>query len=243
MKAARTSVEATAVTSRTRRSRFQRLRCGIEEYLFIRHERSGSSFFIAKTGRECENRKNGLRYTVRIVWKPPTRVNRQPRPASVRLYAALSVTAGPGRRPGVAAVDAETVFCVDGDPLVYGGLAKNLLLTAAMPSPRPAAKSTPTLIRLPGYPLFLALCFRLFGMENYVAAAWVQIALDLAGCLLLADFAGRMPVLARQIAPVSLRSGIRFQIRAGCTLWLAALCPFTATLRRPVAAHRVAHRR
>ena len=39
----------------------------------------------------------------------------------------------------------------------------------------------PTLIRLPGYPLFLAVCFRLFGMENYAAAAWVQIALDLAG--------------------------------------------------------------
>jgi len=40
------------------------------------------------------------------------------------------------------------------------------------------------------YPLFLALCFRFFGMENYVSAAWVQIALELAGCLLLADFAG-----------------------------------------------------
>ena len=49
-----------------------------------------------------------------------------------------------------------------------------------------------TLIRLPGYPLFLAACFRIFGMENYVAAACVQIALELAGCLLLADFARRI---------------------------------------------------
>jgi hypothetical protein len=46
----------------------------------------------------------------------------------------------------------------------------------------------PTLIRLPGYPLFLAAVLRLFGMENYFAAACVQIALDLLGCLLLAGF-------------------------------------------------------
>jgi hypothetical protein len=53
-------------------------------------------------------------------------------------------------------------------------------------------------------------------MENYASAAWVQIPLELAGCLLLADFAGR-------IVPAPLRSGA-----AHCTLWLAALCPFTA---------------
>jgi hypothetical protein len=75
----------------------------------------------------------------------------------------------------------------------------------------------PTLIRLPGYPLFLALCFKLFGMENYFAAALLQIALELMGCLLLADFAGR-------IAPSHLKSGARL-----ATLWLAALCPFTAS--------------
>ena len=74
----------------------------------------------------------------------------------------------------------------------------------------------PTLIRLPGYPLFLAVCFKLFGMENYASAAWVQIVLELAGCLLLAD-------LARRIAPAPISRGA-----AHCTLWLAALCPFTA---------------
>ena len=73
-----------------------------------------------------------------------------------------------------------------------------------------------TLIRLPGYPLFLAACFRLFGMENYAAVAWVQIALELGACLLLADF-------ARRIAPPALQTGA-----AHGTLWLAALCPFTA---------------
>ena len=29
-------------------------------------------------------------------------------------------------------------------------------------------------------------------MENYASAAWVQIVLDLAGCVLLIDFARRM---------------------------------------------------
>jgi hypothetical protein len=107
-------------------------------------------------------------------------------------------------------------FNVNGDPLVYGSLAKNLLLHGRYAFTGGGGELVPSLIRLPGYPLFLALCFRLFGMENYVSAAWVQIALELAGCLLLADF-------ARRIAPVRLSTGA-----AHCTLWLAALCPFTA---------------
>jgi hypothetical protein len=107
-------------------------------------------------------------------------------------------------------------FDLDGDSLVYGSLAKNLLLHGRYALSGDGGVLAPTLIRLPGYPLFLALCFRLFGMENYVSAAWVQIALELAGCLLLADF-------ARRIAPAPLGAGA-----AHCTLWLAALCPFTA---------------
>ncbi len=46
----------------------------------------------------------------------------------------------------------------------------------------------PTLIRLPGYPIFLAACFKLFGIENYASAAWVQIVLDLIACLLSGGF-------------------------------------------------------
>ena len=107
-------------------------------------------------------------------------------------------------------------FEQDGDPRIYGSLAKNMLLHGSYALTGGSGEMVPTLIRLPGYPLFLALCFRILGMENYVTAAWVQIALELAGCLLLADF-------SRRIAPVRLSNG------AGhCTLWLAALCPFTA---------------
>ncbi len=107
-------------------------------------------------------------------------------------------------------------FEVNGDSLIYGGLAKNLILHGRYALTLPNGEIYPTLIRLPGYPLFLAICFKIFGMENYVAVAWVQIAMELAGCLLLAGF-------ARRIAPAGLEQGA-----AHATLWLAALCPFTA---------------
>ncbi len=107
-------------------------------------------------------------------------------------------------------------FEVTGDALIYGGIAKNLLLSGRYALTVGTGETYPTLIRLPGYPLFLAMCFKLFGMENYASAAWVQIVLELAGCLLLADF-------ARRVAPARFSRGA-----AHCTLWLAALCPFTA---------------
>jgi hypothetical protein len=105
---------------------------------------------------------------------------------------------------------------IQGDTLIYGGLAKNMLQHGQYAITDGSGVIHSTLIRLPGYPLFLALCFRLFGMENYAWVAYTQIALELAGCLLLADF-------ARRIAPDPLKAGA-----AHCTLWLAALCPFTA---------------
>ena len=107
-------------------------------------------------------------------------------------------------------------FEVNGDSLIYGGIAKNLLLHGRFALTVGTGEVYPTLIRLPGYPFFLALCFKLFGMENYASAVWVQIALELTGCLLLADF-------VRRIAPERMKNGA-----AHCTLWLAALCPFTA---------------
>jgi hypothetical protein len=118
-------------------------------------------------------------------------------------------------------------FLVNGDSLIYGDMGKNLLLHGQYALTGVGGRLNPTLIRLPGYPIFLALCFRGFGMENYASAAWVQIALELAGCLLLADFAGR-------IAPFALRGGRNgrgpgfSRGAAHATLWLAALCPFTA---------------
>jgi hypothetical protein len=105
---------------------------------------------------------------------------------------------------------------VNGDTLLYGSLGKNLLLHGQFAITDGSGVAHATLIRLPGYPLFLALCFWLFGVENYTAVAIVQIVLELAGCLLLADF-------VRRIAAPEQKRGA-----ALATLWLAALCPFTA---------------
>ena len=110
----------------------------------------------------------------------------------------------------------KSLFQVNGDSLIYGGLAKNLLLHGRFALTAPNEITYPTLIRLPGYPLFLAACFRIFGVENYFAAACVQIALELLGCLLLAEF-------VRRIVPAPASRGA-----ALATLWLAAVCPFTA---------------
>ena len=109
------------------------------------------------------------------------------------------------------------LFQVSGDSLIYGGIAKNLLLHGSYALGGTGGPLYPTLIRLPGYPFLLALSFRLFGMENYFAASCVQIALELAGCLLLADF-------VRRTAPAALA-----QRAALATLWLGCLCPFTAS--------------
>lgn len=100
---------------------------------------------------------------------------------------------------------------VDGDSLIYGELAKNWFWHGTYGFTA-AHGVRPTLIRLPGYPLFLAACFRLFGMEHYHAVLFTQTAMDLATCGLAAAFAARY---------VSLRAGI-------VALYLAALCPFTA---------------
>lgn len=129
--------------------------------------------------------------------------------ARVVLPVALALAAGLALRLWML----KELFDINGDALVYGGLAKNLLLHGQYALTAARGAMHPTLIRLPGYPLFLAACFRVFGMENYASAAWAQIALELAGCLLVADFARRIPSTGAGLA----------------TLWLGVLCPFTAT--------------
>ena len=109
------------------------------------------------------------------------------------------------------------IFEVNGDSLTYGDLARNLLLHGSFAFTLPGGGIYPTLIRLPGYPLFLAACFRIFGLENYFAAVCVQIALELLGCILLAGF-------VRRVVPPPASRGA-----ALATLWLACLCPFTAS--------------
>ena len=98
------------------------------------------------------------------------------------------------------------------DTVMYGDLAKNLVqhhvygFTVAGGAPRA------TLIRVPGYPLFLAACFLVFGVGKYQAVLWVQLLIDLLSCVMMADLARRL-----------------WGERAGLAAWwLAMACPFTA---------------
>ncbi len=98
---------------------------------------------------------------------------------------------------------------LDGDSDVYATIAKNMLLHHAYALDDPFRS---TLIRLPGYPIFMAAIFVFSGIKNYFAVRYAQAVLDMASCVLIAlfvrDHTGR-------------RAG-RF------ALWIACLCPFTA---------------
>jgi hypothetical protein len=105
---------------------------------------------------------------------------------------------------------------IQGDSLLYGDIAANWLTHGVYGHTVGHASGVstvePTLVRLPGYPAFLALCFVLFGINNYHAVLYLQVVIDLGTCLLVARLA------ARVCGP-----------RAGRpALLLAALCPFTA---------------
>ncbi len=104
---------------------------------------------------------------------------------------------------------------VNGDGLIYGDIAKNWLLHGVYGRTDygvAGAIIRPTLIRLPGYPLFLAACFRIFGVDHYGAVLYLQVTIDLVSALIIGW-------TARAIA--GNRAGI-------WALVLAALCPFTA---------------
>ena len=100
---------------------------------------------------------------------------------------------------------------VEGDSLVYGEIARNWFWHGIYGFTR-STGIHPTLIRLPGYPLFLGICFFLFGIDHYHAVLLVQAVMDLITCLVIGGFAAHA---------ISRKAGI-------AALYLAALCPFTA---------------
>jgi 4-amino-4-deoxy-L-arabinose transferase-like glycosyltransferase len=125
------------------------------------------------------------------------------------LCAALALGAGLALRLWFAAHAAG----IYGDTLLYGDIAKNWVNHGIYGYLETAKGPQPTLIRLPGYPLFLAACFALFGPDQYTAVVRLQCILDLLACLSIAALAGRL--FGRRAAMAA--------------LWLSALCPFTAT--------------
>ena len=97
------------------------------------------------------------------------------------------------------------------DSRFYADIAQNWLLHGVYGITN-SGVITPTLSRLPGYPAFLAMVFKLFGIGNFRAVLLVQVLFDLATCFLIADLARR------------LFSGRSAQV----AFLLAALCPFLA---------------
>jgi 4-amino-4-deoxy-L-arabinose transferase-like glycosyltransferase len=123
-------------------------------------------------------------------------------------YAALALAVGLALRLWFVAHQARVV----GDTLLYGNIARNWMQHGVYSFTPPPGVPVPTLIRLPGYPLFLMACFWLFGVEHYTAVMYVQCVIDLGTCLLIAALAGRL--FGRRAAMAA--------------LWLSALCPFMA---------------
>jgi 4-amino-4-deoxy-L-arabinose transferase-like glycosyltransferase len=124
------------------------------------------------------------------------------------LYAALAFAVGLALRLWLVAHTAR----ISGDTLLYGNIARNWMQHGVYSFTPPPGAPVPTLIRLPGYPLFLMACFRVFGVEHYTAVMYVQCLVDLLTCLLIAALAGRL--FGRRAAMAA--------------LWLSALCPFMA---------------
>jgi 4-amino-4-deoxy-L-arabinose transferase-like glycosyltransferase len=100
---------------------------------------------------------------------------------------------------------------IEGDTFIYGDIARNWLNHGIF-GVTDDAIIRPTLIRLPGYPAFLAIIFSIFGQEHYRAAMVVQALIDTNTCLAIAALA--LEVMGPRAARI--------------TYLLACLCPFTA---------------
>jgi hypothetical protein len=103
-----------------------------------------------------------------------------------------------------------------GDGVVYAQMARNLLEQHVY-SHEAQAPYDPSLIRLPGYPLFLAGVYSIFGQTNNGAVRLAQALIDTGTCALIA-------LLAFYWQPDEKKK----HASALAALALAAVCPFTA---------------
>src|SRR5690348_12236634 len=109
-----------------------------------------------------------------------------------------------------------------GDTVLYEQMATNWLKRHVYAMNVNGAIS-PVDLRMPGYPAFLALIYALTGRTGPDARFYVmmgQVAVDLCACLITAS-------LAALLLAMKLDSGSWKRVFI-VTLWIAALCPFTA---------------
>ena len=101
---------------------------------------------------------------------------------------------------------------VSTDSTFYADLAKNWLIQGLYARTYDLQVIQPTCARLPGYPAYLAFVFAIFGLDNFKAALWIQVLVDVGTCFVMADLARRC---------ISDRA-------AKAAFLLTALCPFLA---------------
>src|SRR5437016_3887261 len=104
---------------------------------------------------------------------------------------------------------------VPDDGKTYAQIARNVLEQHVY-SHETEAPYDPSLIRVPGYPLFLASIYSVFGHTNNGAVRIVQALIDTGTCVLVA-------LLAFYWQPDEKRK----RVTAIAALALAAVCPFT----------------
>src|SRR5262245_14615895 len=102
------------------------------------------------------------------------------------------------------------------DGRVYSQIARNMIEQHVF-SHDSQAPYAPSIIRLPGYPLFLAAIYAVFGHGNNTAVRVIQAVIDTATCALIAL------VVFEWVVDEQLRHRA-----ALIALALAAVCPFTA---------------
>src|SRR5262245_32306059 len=102
-----------------------------------------------------------------------------------------------------------------GDGLVYAQMARNMLEQHVF-SHDAQPPYNPSLVRLPGYPLFLSAVYAIFGHTNNGAVRIVQALIDTATCGLIALLAFYWQPDERKKRSSALGA-----------LVLAAICPFT----------------
>ncbi|HXP47718.1 MAG TPA: glycosyltransferase family 39 protein [Terriglobales bacterium] len=80
---------------------------------------------------------------------------------------------------------------VAGDSFIYGDIAKNWLQHDAFAMTEGGVPVL-TCIRLPGYPAFVALIWKMVGLDHYTAVMAVQMFFDVGTCYLVAALARRV---------------------------------------------------
>src|SRR6202008_2516074 len=102
------------------------------------------------------------------------------------------------------------------DGRIYSQIARNVL-EQHIYSHDTQAPYGPSLIRLPGYPLFLAGIYKIFGVGNNAAVRVVHALIDTATCILIAFVAFQWAIAEERRHRAAL-----------IAIALAAICPFTA---------------